>query len=413
MAPRRRPPRPLDPRSAWLAPSLLKTGVMHIQTRSPFAVVFVSALLFACAPAGRGGGGGGGGGAPGDGAGEGDVAPGAGGDLANGDHDGPQNNGDANGAGGNADDGAAGVGDDEEGLDVVDGDGDGRDDEPAAPARTGDDSCEDVRICAGNCAEADDDCIVDCVSFGTPEAQETFQSLQLCNAINGCGWDGDCLVRNCREDDANCSVAVDDPDGQAGGGGDGGFGGGGGNAGGGGGGGTCGGIFQCLGGCGEDEACAGACVQAASPDAQRQFQSLTQCLQTLCAQADGEDAFMACAETECGAELNACFADGGAGGGGSGGGGDGGGGDGGGGNGGGGNGDELTCTGIFQCGQACPDEACFQGCVQDATPAAQQQFTDIAQCLDDNCAAAANDQAAMQQCAEDNCPGELEACFGR
>jgi len=74
----------------------------------------------------------------------------------------------------------------------------------------------------------------------------------------------------------------------------------------------CASVFDCLGGCDQtDQACAEACLDAASPDGQALANAVLQCVNTACADAADDAAFQACANANCATEITACFGGGG------------------------------------------------------------------------------------------------------
>lgn len=246
----------------------------------------------------------------------------------------------------------------------------------AVAGRTGQDGCEQVRTCVDNCALNDNTCITDCVAFGTEQAQDDYRALADCRVRNAC-IDDLCVANQCPQEEATCSGDSAGPGPGVSGG-------------------TCDAIFGCLQTCGEeDDVCAEACIEAATPESQQLFMSLVGCMQQNCAEAED---LQSCVEASCSPQLNACFAP--AAGGGT---------DPGGQPAAGPSGDG-TCPDIFACLQDCgeQDQACAQACVASADPVSQDAFMALVGCLQQSCMEAED----LEACAETSCPGQLNGCFG-
>ena len=166
-------------------------------------------------------------------------------------------------------------------------------------------TCFDILSCGQTCG--DQNCILDCIASGSPQAQQEFTALNNCLATNCPNATTEAEAQQCVAE--FCAAEAQQCIGGAGPGG----------TGGGQTGTDCQGTLICMQGCGENEACLEGCVAGGTPDAQEQLAALAQCGDTFCSEAT-EAEVEECLTTNCGAEINACFAGGGAGGGGAGGG---------------------------------------------------------------------------------------------
>jgi hypothetical protein len=144
----------------------------------------------------------------------------------------------------------------------------------------------------------------------------------------------------------------------------------------------CTAIVTCIGACARgDQACAQACVSKGSAAAQGQFAALSNCIAQKCASAQTDAAIQQCLSTQCSAEVSACQ------GGGSG-----------------------TCPQLNQCFASCAqgDQACFQGCARQASPAAVQAYQAVATCAQQN---GCTNPQTQQQCLQQNCAAQLQTCI--
>jgi hypothetical protein len=72
----------------------------------------------------------------------------------------------------------------------------------------------------------------------------------------------------------------------------------------------------------------------------------------------------------------------------------------------------LSCQGILRCAQACgmTNVECQQGCLADATYAAQVAFVGIGACLEENCPDAMTDEEAALRCLTGPCMSAVAGC---
>jgi hypothetical protein len=83
------------------------------------------------------------------------------------------------------------------------------------------------------------------------------------------------------------------------------------------------------------------------------------------------------------------------------------------GGGGGGGGAALDCVGIIECiNSSDGTQAGLEACIDEGTPEAQGQITDVLICLQENCGDAESD-AEFASCQQEFCSAELQACNGQ
>lgn len=73
---------------------------------------------------------------------------------------------------------------------------------------------------------------------------------------------------------------------------------------------------------------------------------------------------------------------------------------------------EFDCGGIIECVQECRTEECWERCISQGDPVAQDEFIEILVCLDEECARFEDDEDRYQQCQEEQCGDVIRACYG-
>jgi len=141
--------------------------------------------------------------------------------------------------------------------------------------------------------------------------------------------------------------------------------------------------YECLSGCGQDDACSINCYTAATQQGQDDLNTLQTCLSDNCANLTG-DAYQTCANTSCAAPIATCFPVGTG---------------------------PASCAQVYDCIFECPanDNACGFACYENGTAQAQTQYDAMQDCLSTNCGSLNGD--AFQTCAVDNCSTQIETCL--
>ena len=75
-------------------------------------------------------------------------------------------------------------------------------------------------------------------------------------------------------------------------------------------------------------------------------------------------------------------------------------------------GQPTDCEGIADCVHSCDDERCWEECVSEGAPAAQREFEEVLNCIQEECSAFSEDPERFQQCQIDECGDVLEECLG-
>ena len=147
---------------------------------------------------------------------------------------------------------------------------------------------------------------------------------------------------------------------------------------------TCENAYGCMANC-TSAACQQACMASATPAAQAELQSMLTCFEDACAAATTDAAFQTCVQTNCQGEMDVCFPVV--------------------------TGDKL-CADVYGCLANCGqnDQACWRGCYETGTLAAQNQVDDLLGCLQDNCKDITDD-AQFQTCANNKCGDPIDTCF--
>lgn len=148
---------------------------------------------------------------------------------------------------------------------------------------------------------------------------------------------------------------------------------------------TCSAIVTCTANCAE-QSCFDACSAQGSAQAQGLFDAVISCVQSRCPGGDAN-----CQQSQCGAELAACFGDEG-----------------------GGEAPvpEGACQAIDRCvyaqcaDQTRVDQGCAQGCVDQAAAGARAQYQAVADCVSTECAAGEDASCLITRCA-----AAYQTCF--
>lgn len=69
-------------------------------------------------------------------------------------------------------------------------------------------TCNEVLDCVINCSFQDQACQGNCMSSGTPAAQQAAQTFINCVVDSNCGPDPDCIGQNCADQMAACDAAL-------------------------------------------------------------------------------------------------------------------------------------------------------------------------------------------------------------
>lgn len=145
------------------------------------------------------------------------------------------------------------------------------------------DDCQQVYDCLGSCG-ADPNCGSACYARGTDTARAALDTMLACFDA-ACAGASQASFSRCARD--NCGAAIDAclPTGT-------------GPL-------TCEAVSDCMAPCAlDDQACQLACFEQGTSSAQREYNTLSQCLAVACATAADFDT---CAANSCGGELDACF----------------------------------------------------------------------------------------------------------
>lgn len=73
---------------------------------------------------------------------------------------------------------------------------------------------------------------------------------------------------------------------------------------------------------------------------------------------------------------------------------------------------EIDCAGIIECVEECRTEECWEGCIAQGDPVAQEEFYEILICLEEECSRFQDDPDRYAQCQEEECGEEIWTCFG-
>jgi hypothetical protein len=219
-------------------------------------------------------------------------------------------------------------------------------------------TCSDIFNCLGTCGETDQMCAEQCIYGGTIDAQLQFSDIQQCfnEAIESGACDRAdvaCYNAACQNELLACE----------------------GLAGGGGGGApapgslSCGGTILCAQSCNPtDAACQNGCANGIAEDQVAAFEGLLTCAEMNCPEGSAMD----CVDTNCAAELEACFPAG-----------------------------DQACGDVLTCIEGCTDSYCVNECQLAADDAAQMELSALAMCLNTNMCMALD-------CPE--CATEYDAC---
>ncbi len=144
----------------------------------------------------------------------------------------------------------------------------------------------------------------------------------------------------------------------------------------------CATTYGCLAACGDSASCYSACYGSATPAAQSQVSELLSCIRDSCADVTGE-AYSGCVRDSCPDQVAACFPVGTG---------------------------VWTCREVLDCVVNCPegDEQCASECYQSGTRQAQDEFNDLADCLDTQCG---DESDGFQACATAHCGEEIDTCL--
>jgi hypothetical protein len=77
-----------------------------------------------------------------------------------------------------------------------------------------------------------------------------------------------------------------------------------------------------------------------------------------------------------------------------------------------GGGGDWDCAEIIECGQRCETERCWQQCMEEGTPEAQEEFLEILSCFEDECGRFDEDSERYAQCQQEQCGDVINACYG-
>ncbi|MBV69776.1 MAG: hypothetical protein CMH52_00375 [Myxococcales bacterium] len=154
---------------------------------------------------------------------------------------------------------------------------------PAAPPPMGMMTCDELNACLGNCAEADQLCINNCIGRSSQMGYDAFLAAVDCIAESNCPEDdAACRQAACQMQIEACLGPPAMPTGNS----------------------TCAQLNECLATCMEDDRdCVDSCIRASSPVGFRLLQDAIQCVEDAgCMPADLE-----CQQSNCAAEIQACF----------------------------------------------------------------------------------------------------------
>ena len=147
----------------------------------------------------------------------------------------------------------------------------------------------------------------------------------------------------------------------------------------------CGGLKDCLDGCGaNDSICRQDCYNFTSEAGQASFDALGRCSAVACMNLRGE-ARDNCIAERCGSQLDECVVNT--------------------------TGDEESCEALLMCGRACPgsDPYCREDCLAQGTDVAQGALMSLYLCWLQECGPLEN-SAAYRQCTNANCTAEFDEC---
>jgi len=194
-------------------------------------------------------------------------------------------------------------------------------------------SCGEILTCASEQMCADQACLDECASEGSPEAQALFAALFSCiqEASMTCGQDQNCVAMACQSEGIACQggagpvmpPAMDL---------------------------SCAETLFCASQCAPtDAACQQGCINAVSAADAPILDAYGQCLQTNMCQDE------ACVQMNCSAQYEACIPPG-----------------------------MSGCGDVFMCLSTCREEQCAFNCQIEADAEAQQLLTDLVNCMQTN-----------------------------
>ena len=231
----------------------------------------------------------------------------------------------------------------------------------AAPQLT----CDGLFECIGDCPRGNATCAPNCIASASDEALMQSEAYEACLESSTCETqDFACRLTDCETEARICFDSVALPAGIL----------------------SCSEFSDCLATCPSDDSdCTAACESSASPDGYNQFLIFIGCSERNgCPEIEDPNAYLACVETNCASETNACFGDTlGQG--------------------------MLSCEAMYECINECPDSdaACLSNCVQNVSPeglAAAQAY--------ESCFANSNCAEGDYSCDLSACSNEVIACFG-
>ncbi len=240
---------------------------------------------------------------------------------------------------------------------------------PPPPPPPGGMTCAEMVGCFNGCAPDDQACVQGCFDASTPEAQQQYIEIIGCFEANDCANADDpnaCVNERCVEQIQACLEAPPPPPPPA-------------DL-------SCSELVDCFGTCGpDDQACLQGCFDAATPDAQQQYADIIACYEANQCEQSADPG--QCVNELCAEQIQICF-------------------------------DapppppppgDLSCPDLFGCFDGCgDDQACLEGCLQSASPEAQDQYFAIAACYQVNECELSADPTA---CVNERCGPELQACF--
>ncbi|MAD61290.1 MAG: hypothetical protein CMH49_07255 [Myxococcales bacterium] len=191
-------------------------------------------------------------------------------------------------------------------------------------------SCADLNTCFGMCDPNDQTCVQGCFDSATANAQQQYGAIVTCAQNSGCPEnDNACVNEVCVNEIQAClGGGTAPPVGSL----------------------SCGGVFLCAGSCAEnDAACQNACVQAVAADQAGLLEAYLGCAETNMCQDQ------TCIETNCAAEVAACFPPG-----------------------------DQTCGQVLDCIGMCQDQSCAGECQLRGNEEATTELQALGECLNTN-----------------------------
>ena len=198
------------------------------------------------------------------------------------------------------------------------------------PTMTGTLSCADLNACFSMCDPNDQTCVQGCFDSATANAQQQYGAIVTCAQNSGCPEnDNACVNDVCVNEIQACLGSGTTPSvGSL----------------------SCGGVFLCASSCAEnDAACQNGCIQAVAADQAGLLEAYLGCAETNMCQDQ------TCVETNCAAEVAACFPPG-----------------------------DQTCGQVLDCIGMCQDQSCAGECQLGANEEATTELQALGECLNTN-----------------------------